>query len=70
MEVPGVIILGPHLTPEVIRRSRLGPSWTISAELEDWTTWRYRDALGTPEETKRFRVRVSRPLPGNPSGDS
>lgn len=35
--------------------------------LEDWTTPRYYDAAGTPAETRRFRVRVSGPLPGNPS---
>jgi hypothetical protein len=35
--------------------------------LEDWTTPRYYDAVGTPAETRRFRVRVSGPLPGNPS---
>ena len=31
------------------------------------TSPRYHDAVGTPAETKRFRVRVSGPLPGRPS---
>ena len=35
--------------------------------LEDWTTLRHYDAVGTPAEMGRFRVRVSGPLPGNPS---
>jgi hypothetical protein len=43
--------------------------WTVLAVLKDWTTPRYHDAVGTPAETKRFRVRVRGPLPGNPSQD-
>jgi hypothetical protein len=33
--------------------------------VEDWTTPRYHDAVGTAAETRRFRVRVSGPLPGH-----
>jgi hypothetical protein len=67
MEVPAVVDLGPRLVPEVIHRPQLGMSWTVVAVLEDWTTRIYHDAIGTPAETKRFRVRVSGPLPGQPS---
>ena len=35
--------------------------------VEDWATPRYRDAVGTPAETKRFLVCVSGPLPSSPS---
>lgn len=66
MEVPAVVDLGPHLVPEVIRHARLDLSWKVLAVLENWTTPRYHNSVGTPAETKRFRVRVSGPLPGNP----
>jgi hypothetical protein len=69
MDVLAVVDLGPHLTPEVIRHSRLGLSWTVTAVLDDWTNAAYHDALATPAETKRFRVRVSGPLPWDPSAD-
>jgi hypothetical protein len=67
MDVPAVIDLGPHLTPVFIRHPGLGLTWTVLAVLENWTTLRYHDSVGTPAETKRFRVRVSGPLPGDPS---
>jgi hypothetical protein len=69
MEIRALVDLGPHLTPEIIRHPQLGLSWTVVAVLEDWTTRIYHDAIGTPAETKRFRVRVSGPLPGQPSAD-
>jgi hypothetical protein len=69
MDVAAVVDLGSHLTPEVIRHPRLGLSWTVTAVVEDWTTRRYRDAVGAPEVTKRFRVRASGPMPGEPSAD-
>ena len=67
MEALAVVDLGPRLVPVAIRHARLGLPWTVLAVLEDWTTPRYHDAVGTPAETKRFQVRVSGPLPGRPS---
>lgn len=67
MEAATLVDLGPRLVPEVIRHSRLGLSWTVTAVLENWTTRRYHDAVGTSAQTRRFRVRVSGPLPGEPS---
>jgi hypothetical protein len=69
MEVSAVVDLGPRLVPELIRHPRLGLSWRVTAVIEDWTTPRYHDSVGTPAETRRFRVRVSGPLPGEPSVD-
>ena len=69
MEAPAVVDLGPHLVPEAIRHAQLGLSWKVPAVLENWTTRRYHDAVVTHEETKRFRVRVSGLLPGDPSAD-
>jgi hypothetical protein len=67
MEAPALVELGPRLTPAAIRHAgRLDLAWTVLALLEDWTTPRYHDAIGTPGETKRFRVRVRGPLPGKP----
>jgi hypothetical protein len=66
MEAPAIVDLGPRLLPAAIRHTRLGLSWTVLAVLEDWTTPHYYSAVGTSAETKRFRVRVSGPLPGNP----
>jgi hypothetical protein len=67
MEAPAVVDLGPRLVPVAIRHARLGLPWMVLAILEDWTTPRYHAVVGTPAETKRFRVRVSGPLPGRPS---
>jgi hypothetical protein len=35
--------------------------------LEDWTTPEYWAVLGTPGETRRFKVRVRGPRPGRPT---
>jgi hypothetical protein len=67
MDVAAVVELGPHLTPEAIRHPRLGLTWTVNAVLESWTTPQYHATVGTPGETRRFLVRVSGPLPGDPS---
>jgi|SRR5215468_9433183 len=67
MEVSALVDLGPRLVPVTIRHARLGLAWRVTRVLEDWTTPRYYDAVGTMAETRRFRVRVSGPLPGNPS---
>lgn len=64
--MPAVVDLGPHLTTVVIRPA-FGMSWTVLAVLENWTTPRYHNTVGTPVETKRFKVSVSGPLPGDPS---
>jgi hypothetical protein len=69
MEAPAIVELGPHLTPTVIRHTRLGLEWKVLAVLEDWTTPRYHDAVGTAAVTKFFRVRVCGPLPGLPGED-
>ena len=53
--------------PGAIHHPALALSWTVVAVLENWTTPRYHDAVGTPEQTKRFHVRVAGPLPGRPS---
>jgi hypothetical protein len=67
MEVSALVDLGPRLVPVVIRHARLGLTWQVTRVLEDWTTPRYYETVGTPAETRRFRVRVSGPLPGSPS---
>jgi hypothetical protein len=69
VEATAIVELGPYLRPRAIRHAGLGLSWTVLAVLEDWTTPRYHDAVGTPALTKRFRVRVTGPLPGRPSRD-
>jgi len=69
MEASAVVDLGPHLVPEVIRHAQLGLSWKVVAVLENWTTLRYHEAVGTHAETRRFRVLVSGPLPGDPDAD-
>jgi hypothetical protein len=55
------------MTPEIIRHGTLCLKWEVLAVLEDWTTPRYHDSVGTPAETRRFRVRAHGPLPGNPA---
>jgi hypothetical protein len=62
-----LVDLGPRLVPVTIRHARLGLAWRVRRVLEDWTTPPYYDAVGTPAETRRFRVCVSGPLPGSPS---
>jgi len=65
--VSALVDLGPRLLPVAIRHTRLGLIWRVTRVLEDCTTPRYYEAVGTPAETRRFRVRVSGPLPGHPS---
>jgi hypothetical protein len=67
MAVSAHVDLGPRLAPVAIRHARLGLTWRVTRVLEDWTTPRYYDAVGTSAETRQFRVRVSGPLPGHPS---
>ena len=67
MEAAALVDLGPHLVPVAIQHARLGLTWRVPQVVEDCTTPRYHDAAGTPAETRRFRVRVSGPLPGTPS---
>lgn len=43
--------LGPRLVPVAIRHARLGLIWRVTRALEDWTTSRYYDAVGTSAET-------------------
>jgi len=67
MDVPAGLDLGPHLTPVSIRHPGLGLTWTVLAVLENWTTFAVPRLGRYAAETKRFRVRVSGPLPGDPS---
>ena len=68
-EAPAVVELGSRLVPVAIRHARLDLSWSVLAVMEDWTTPRYHAVHGTPEETRRFRVRVRGPVPSRPSSD-
>jgi hypothetical protein len=67
MEAPATVHLGPHMTPEIIWHATLSLKWEVVRLIEDWTTSEYWAVLGTSGETRRFRVRVSGPLPGRPS---
>jgi hypothetical protein len=67
METPAVVDLSASLVPLTIRYTELDLSWSVLDVLEDWTTPSYHDDVGTPMETKRFRVRVTGPLPGRPA---
>ena len=67
MEASAIVDLGPRAVPVAIRHARLDLSWEVVQVLEDWTTRRYHDAVGTAAVTKRFTVRVRGPLPGRPS---
>ena len=67
METPAIVDLTASLVPLTIRHTELDLSWSVLDVLEDWTTPAYRDDVGTPMETKRFRVRVTGPLPGRPA---
>jgi hypothetical protein len=64
MEAPAVVDLSSSLVPLTIRHAELDLSWSVLDVLEDWTTPAYYADRGTPMETKRFRVRVTGPLPG------
>ena len=68
-EALAIVGLGPYLTPVSIHHARLNLAWTVLRVVEDWTTPAYYEVNGTPGETRRFRVRVSGPLPGRPSED-
>jgi hypothetical protein len=67
VEVPAVIDLSARLVPLTIRHAGLDLSWSVLAVVEDWTTPSYHDHAGPPVETRRFRVRVTGPLPGRPA---
>jgi hypothetical protein len=67
MEAPAVVDLSASLVPLSIRHAELELSWSVLAVVEDWTTPAYHADDGTPMELKRFRVRVTGPLPGRPS---
>jgi hypothetical protein len=67
MEAPAIVDLSASLVPLSIRHAELDLSWSVLAVAEDWTTPAYREDLGSPLELKRFRVRVTGPLPGRPS---
>jgi hypothetical protein len=67
MEASAVVDLSVRLLPLTIRHAELDLSWSMLAVIEDWTTPAYYDDVGTPMETKRFRVRVTGPLPARPA---
>ena len=66
MEAPAVVDLSARLVPLTIRHAEIDLSWSVLAVLEDWTTPSYHDDVGTPMEVKRFRIRVTGPLPRHP----
>jgi len=66
MEAPAIVHLGPRMTPDTIWHATSSLRWEVLRVLEDWTTRRYHDVLGTPADTRRFRVLVSGPLPARP----
>jgi hypothetical protein len=53
--------------PVAIHHAEVALSWAVQAVVEVWTTPAYHDDIGTPMETKRYRVRVTGPLPCRPS---
>jgi hypothetical protein len=55
------------MRPDVIWHAQLSLRWEVLRVLEDWTTPVYWQVLGTPGDTRRFRVLVSGPLPARPS---
>lgn len=67
MDTPAIVDLSARLVPLTIRHTELDLSWSVLAVLEDWTTPSFHEDCGGPMETKRFRVRVTGPLPGRPS---
>ena len=67
MEAPAIVDLSASLVPLSIRHAELDLCWSVLAVVEDWTTPAYREDLVSPLELKRFRVRVTGPLPGRPS---
>ena len=69
MEAPALVDLGSRLVPVSIRHATLPLEWKVLKVIENWTCERYHAVVGTPGETKRFTLRVSGPLPGNPSTD-
>jgi hypothetical protein len=68
-EAQAIVELGSRLVPVAIHHGRLALSWSVLAVLENWTTPHYHAVNGTPEETRRFLVRVRGPLPSQPSTD-
>lgn len=55
------------MTPDIVWHGTLSLKWDVLRVLEDFTTPVYREVLGTPGDTRRFRVVVSGPLPGRPA---
>jgi len=53
---PTIVHLGPRMTPQIVWHSRLNLRWDVVRLLEDWTTSEYGAVLGTPGDTRRFRV--------------
>ena len=47
VEAPALVDLGPRLAPVAIRHARLELTWRVLRVVEDWTTPRYHDAVGT-----------------------
>jgi hypothetical protein len=67
MEAQALVQLGGSgMVPISIRHALLPLEWKVLTVLENWTTPTYWAVLGTPRETRRFRARVSGPLPGRP----
>lgn len=67
MEAPAIVDLSASLVPLSIRHAELDLYRSVLAVLEDWATPSYDEEVGTPMEVKRFRVRVTGPMPGRPA---
>lgn len=67
MEAPAIVDLSAQLVPLTIRHAELELSWSVIDVLEVWTTPDFEQDAGSVMELKRYRVRVTGPLPGRPS---
>ena len=67
MEAPAIVDLSAQLVPLTIRHAELDLVWSVLELLEVWTTPDFEEDLRSSMELKRYRVRVTGPLPGRPS---
>jgi hypothetical protein len=67
MEAPAIVDLTAQLVPLTIRHAELELSWSVLEVIEEWTTPDFEQDDGSAMELKRYRVRVTGPLPGRPS---
>ena len=67
MEAPAIVDLSAQLVPLTIRHAGLDLVWSVLELLEVWTTPDFEEDLRSSMELKRYRVRVTGPLPGRPA---